>query len=616
MSSVIVCGDIGAVDPEKFRALGLSVSEIGRYFVAVRPSGSIQVFETDDVLVAVSGVVYLPPDRDYGFNQQAAYLHDEFCARGHQGAAAIFGHYFACALDKKEQALYCFGDPMGGRRVFFKQTDAGAVCASKLKVFKDAGLSEGKANVPYRGFALVYGYYPKTETIYADVKRAEKTEIAAFGRHDRPFAFMKRPTPPAFVRAKDELERGQVISELHDRLIRVVEASLRGVDSVAVMLGGFDSALVAALAVRAGKKVKAYTFQYADAGFNQKNVDSVVDALGIEHTWVEVNARTIEKGLAEFSDCFDRPTNWPNYVIQTKLLCEVAKQDGAQVGLTGDGCDEIFLGYPGIYRGAKFFGGERQLPGWFVESSKLLIGRKFLEKRLGHVHRLVLRVISNMGMEQRARLYLIFRIMDETTISHLYGLPSRELATQIRDVIDQVVSEMPDLPPTILAYEGRDHIVPNRMKLTGAMDATGLPLFSPYLHPDVRSYVRSLPESMLRPGGEAKRTTLGKDILLEMADSKGLLPHNVIYQPKHAAVDGPLDRWYEQEISATLTRLISSVEEVADADFLKALIREKPIDVFYRQNYSVDNITCHAASMLATSGAFFAPKAEAALPLR
>src|SRR5262245_26912935 len=301
MNSVIVCGDANAMDLDRARALGLSVSLFGSHFVAIRKSDSIQICETEDAFIAVSGVVYLPPDKEYGFDQQALYLHDQFLAKGYKGVAACFGHYFVCLIDKRDFSLYCFGDPMGGRRVLYMKRAAGTVCASKLKIFRDVGLSAGQANIPYRGFALVYGYYPHAETIYADVKMAAKTEIVVFQANDASPMFVKRPVPSAFVRTNDKLERGEVIAELHRRLTRVVDTSLRGVDSVAVMLGGFDSALVAALAVRAGKRVRAYTFQYADSGFNQKNVDSVVDALGIEHTWVEVNAQTIERGLAEYS---------------------------------------------------------------------------------------------------------------------------------------------------------------------------------------------------------------------------------------------------------------------------------------------------------------------------
>lgn len=606
MTATVICGVNSPVDQARFEREGFEFKSFGKVFVAIRHALSIQVYEDERVLAVTSGVVYLPSGFSGGFKDQARYLADEYLSGGWAKAAACYGHYFACIVDKSTGALHSFGDPMGGRRVFYKQSGESIVLSSKLRMLKDIGISSGKPNSEYQPFALVYGYYPFEQTIYEDIKRASKDNVITVSGSK--FELLERPVAPAVARSAAKLERSAVIDELHDRLIEVVNASLRGVDRVAVLLGGFDSALVAALAAKAGKSVKAYTFQYSDSEFNQKNIDSVVNVLGIDHQWVEVNSGVIERGLRDFSSYFDRPTNWPNYVIQTKLLCDVAVADGAEVGLTGDGCDEIFLGYPGIYRGAKFFGGERTLPSWLVTMGKRVIGQKFLEARLGHVHRLVLRVISNMGFDQRTRLYLIFRIMDESTISHLYGTPTAELESKVKKVVSEVAASLPELPPTILAYEGRDHIVPNRLKLSGSMDGTGLPLLSPYLHPHVRSYVKALPEEMLRPTGEAKRTTLGKDILLEMAAKKKLLPHEVIYQPKHAAVDGPLDRWYEQNLPDTLRKLIGSSAAVKDKRFLDALLKEKPVDVYYRRNHSVDSITCHAASLLATSGAFFANK--------
>lgn len=362
---------------------------------------------------------------------------------------------------------------------------------------------------------------------------------------------------------------------------------------------------MASLAKKVGREVKGYTFQYQSGEHNQKNVSEVVASVGMDHEWVDIDSNVIKSGLLEYSNIFDRPTNWPNYVIQTNYLLRRISEDDYKICLTGDGCDEAFLGYPGIYRGAKLFSKEMPNIGWLLKLLRSITEIEYAERKLGHVYRLVRRIIVNLTLEKKVRLYFMFRIMDETTINSLFGAGIKPTRERVMRIVSELSSEVDRHTDTIVAYEGRENIIPNRLKISGAMDASDVKIYSPFMHPDVRSYVRTIPEKLLRPGSEAKRDSLGKKILLDMAVEKGLLPYKVVYQPKHAAVDGPLDMWYDREIRDTLKDLISGVGDVRSESFLDDMISEKAIEIFYKKKFSVDSISGHAVSLLATYGSYF-----------
>jgi len=55
---------------------------------------------------------------------------------------------------------------------------------------------------------------------------------------------------------------------LYDVLLGCMEDQLASTAEVGVLLGGFDSALVASLLCRLGKRVHTYSFRYADAQYN------------------------------------------------------------------------------------------------------------------------------------------------------------------------------------------------------------------------------------------------------------------------------------------------------------------------------------------------------------
>lgn len=585
---------------ERTPTSGDTVFESAQFHLEAKTSGSVTVTDRETVIVAVSGVVY-GERGEQRVRTPAERIADAFVAGGLVAAAALEGHFAVLLVDKTNDVAHAFGDNRGGRRVFYAGDANGAVVSTKLTSTAAALTTHPGPDTEVRDFHLVYGYAPFDHTAYEGVRRLPATSTMSLS--SLAITVEDRPTPQIPERNAREDKQGAK-AELATRLVEATESIVQGHDRVGVFLGGFDSALVASLAKRAGKEVVAFTFSYADAGFNQKNVDSVVNALGIEHHWVPITSKTIGDGLSNFAERFDRPTNWPNYVIQTAALAEVAREKGVSVLLTGDGCDEIFLGYPGIYRGSKFFGGDKVSSNFESNLAHALFTHPFLEKKLGHVYRLIHRIIRNRALPPRTRLYLMFRLMDESTVSHLFGQPRKAIEEHVQDIISEVEHVIPDVSPTVLAYEGRDHIVPNRLKISGVMDTSGLPVYTPYMHPDVRDYVRALPEELLRPDGEAKRTTIGKDILLQMADEQGFLPHEVIYQPKHAAVDGPLDRWYAEDLRMVIKDLIRGVAPVTDEKALDALLDEKWIEKFYRKNFSVDSITSHAASLLATYGSF------------
>jgi len=562
-------------------------------------SRNLSVYEDDNVFLALTGIVYRDVS-DECKKTDAEYVYLDFV----NSNSAAYGHYVIICYDKNLQTTTSFGDRKSGRKVFYFQEQGYCGVSSKLKIIVDKGLVGRERNNDFEKFALIYGYFPGENTIYKGIQRTRKNELVDVSScHSLSVSELLTPPPKYLDTTVGELS--QVKDKLYESLLRVTEESLMGSDSVAVLLGGFDSALMASLAVRLGKRVKGYTFKYASAEHNQKNVDSVIEALGIEHEWVEIDSDVIKSGYENYSDYFDRPTNWPNYVMQTNYLTSKIVRDGFTKCITGDGCDEIFLGYPGIYRGAKVFSREYRGLGGVIKSLKRILESSYLERKLGHVYRLAHRLLSNLSIDRVSRLYYMFRILDESTLKSLFSWDKKSVRAQVASVMDSYRAELGKFSDTILAYEGRENIIPNRLKITGAMDAYDVSIYSPFMHPEVRDYVRAIPESMLRPSGEGKRDSLGKYVLLEMAVEKDLLPANVVYQPKHAAVDGPLDRWYDEEIRSTLTGLISNIDHVGSSRFLNSLLEEKAIEKLYKKHLSVDSISSHAASLLSTYGSFF-----------
>jgi len=456
-------------------------------------------------------------------------------------------------------------------------------------------------------FFLVHGFYPFGRTPYAGIRALAPGAVLEW-REGRREARQLPPGEPwpgvadavAALRTEDE-----AVEALYEAMVRATREQLPSrPERVAVLLGGFDSALVASLIRHLGHEVETYSFHYENAGYNQPHTDTLARHLGTRHHWVQIDRQMVEKGLREFSRTFNQPTNWPNYVIQTARICERIRADGIRHCYSGDGCDAVFLGYPGTYLRARVFDALPRVPASLHRLLVSVAARPLVERTLGHPYRVALSMLRGLGRSHPARGYLSFRIMDEVTLRQL----RREAPPQAEKSIDQLVAELSSpfasLPTLRLAYQGKAAVSPNRNKLIGSSDLSGLTILAPYMHAGLKKFALSLPEDLLRPSDKTRSSVTGKYILMKMAERKGLLPASVIYQPKMAAVDGPIDEWYAGPLRSTLMELMRGLPFDFDADYVDRLLDLKASETVFKRYVMTDKVISHAASLLATYAAF------------
>ena len=145
---------------------------------------------------------------------------------------------------------------------------------------------------------------------------------------------------------------------------------------------------------------------------------------------------------------------------------------------------------------------------------------------------------------------------------------------------------------------------PNKNKMVGGADQTGISVSAPYLHPTLKAFALSIPEELSRPGGDVPAKAAGKQILMKMADATGLLPPEVIYQKKVAAVDAPIDEWYEGPLRPVLDESFAGLPFDIDPAFASSLANRTLPERFFTRFIAADAVVSHAASLLATYGRY------------
>lgn len=140
-----------------------------------------------------------------------------------------------------------------------------------------------------------------------------------------------------FFEAKSDLKK-LLIDSVNIRMIADVPVGV-------FLSGGIDSSLVAAIAQsNSSNKINTFCINFPNAIFDEsKYAESIANYLGTNHKTIECGPNDLISLLENFSLYFDEPFG-DSSAIPSMLLSMYAKKD-ITVALSGDGGDELFMGY-------------------------------------------------------------------------------------------------------------------------------------------------------------------------------------------------------------------------------------------------------------------------------
>ena len=113
-----------------------------------------------------------------------------------------------------------------------------------------------------------------------------------------------------------------------------------------LLSGGIDSATINAYALKAGKKLQSYTLGYDTYNkYDERDkARETAEFLGIENKEIIISQNDFLTASEKVLDIMDEPLNDPA-AVPLYILFENIAQDGYKVVLSGEGSDELFLGY-------------------------------------------------------------------------------------------------------------------------------------------------------------------------------------------------------------------------------------------------------------------------------
>ena len=263
---------------------------------------------------------------------------------------------FAFALwDNQEKSLILARDRIGEKPLYYGWQNDVFLFGSELKALRAHPEFEGEMDWNAAGTFLRLNYIPAPSTIYKGIhKLVPGTFLCLTQAHVRQRIL---PSPKAYWSLGDVALNGlekpftgsfeEAVDELETLVRRSVQLqSVADVPVGALLSGGIDSSTVVAMMKSATtSKVTTFSIGMPDARMDEsQHAAAVARHLDTHHVEHIIRPQEALDLIPRLSEIWDEPFA-DSSQIPTYLVSRLARQQ-VTVALSGEGGDELFLGYP------------------------------------------------------------------------------------------------------------------------------------------------------------------------------------------------------------------------------------------------------------------------------
>ncbi len=272
------------------------------------------------------------------------------------------GMFAFCIYDMKKELYFCSRDRYGKKPFFYYFKDNKFIFSSSIKSILN--LLDYKPNLnkvalsKYMQYFVSYG----EETFYQGIFKLEASTYMVY-EPKKAYELQKKKYYKinTYKSIKDEK---LALNDIEELLIKSVEYRLNSDVEVASLLsGGIDSSLLSALYTKiSGKKINTFSIGY-DEYKNYCELDFAkitANHIGSNHTAIEINHKEYIKHFEQTLDMLEEP-HGDSAAIPLNILTKHIHKLNIKTVLSGEGSDEIFLGYESYAKFLKYYEFEKTL---------------------------------------------------------------------------------------------------------------------------------------------------------------------------------------------------------------------------------------------------------------
>jgi len=449
---------------------------------------------------------------------------------------------FALAIyDHRERTVLLARDGLGVKPLYWAQTKSHFAFASEIKALLEVPDLDRSLDLQAVSQYLTYLYSPGQRTLFESVRKFPPGHAAriADGRKVREWCFYELPYGQEISPFTVPGASAELIHHLDTAIGRqmVSDAPLG-----AFLSGGLDSSAICALAQRrlGSRRLDCFTIEVrSPKGGGEGFVDDLpyarlaAKALGVNLHVAELDLDklvNLEKMVWHLDEPQADPAALCNFYI-----CQLARQQGVKVMLSGAGADDILTGYR-RHQALEIERHWQWLPA-FVRRS--LAGLSGYAPQATSWGRRTHKAFRQAALSPQERMVGYFQWLEQ---DRLQGLWSREVkaAGILPDPGAPLTEALRDLPEgmpglnQMLSLE-RFFLTDHNLNYTDKMSmAAGVEVRVPFLDPDLIDFATRLPVGFKQHGQTSK--------WIFRKSMEGILPEEIIYRPK-SGFGIPLRGW-------------------------------------------------------------------------
>lgn len=448
------------------------------------------------------------------------------------------GMFSICIYDKIEDKLYLIRDRVGIKPLYYFFNEKELIFASELKAINQI-LKNKKINYESVSAYLHLGYIPSSYTIYENIFKVKPGSYIEFSNNkiiEKSYWDIKDKIHPNtfkdFNSSKHKL-KSLIQSSVKKRLISDVPIGT-------FLSGGTDSSLISAIAQEInGSPINTFSVGFEDAKYNESHhAKKVAKYIGTNHKEFilkEIDAMT---ELESIMENFDEPFA-DSSALPTLLVSKMAKKH-VSVCLSGDGGDELFMGY-GSYNWANRF------------------SNPFIWRSRRHISWL----LSQSNNERKKRASLVFNSPSKNWKSHIFSQEQCFFCEkEINSLIDKskfpIIDEINKIKPLNRKlnnsekqafFDLKNYLVDDLLvKVDRSSMYASLEARVPILDHNIIEYAVNIDRKLKSNKGVQKHIL--KEILYDY------IPKEIMDRPKWG-FSIPLDNWLKKDLNYLIIQFLS-----------------------------------------------------------
>jgi asparagine synthase (glutamine-hydrolysing) len=475
---------------------------------------------------------------------------------------------FAFAIwDRRRRRLLLARDRLGIKPLYYAVTDRELLFGSEIKAVLASDGVRAALNQEVLPELLATRYVAGEDTLFEGIKALPPGHTLSWSLEEGLAKRRYWSLPGALREAAGPLN--DHAAELRKRLEGVVRSHLMSDVPLGLFLsGGIDSTGIAALmAPMVREPIRTFAVGYSEPEANETEYARLAArAVGAQHHEVLVTAEEFFQELPRLIWHEDKPIAFPSSV-SLYLVSRLAR-DHVKVVLTGEGADELFLGYNryrvtawnqrlgGAYSALTPPALRRQVAGWSTRLPRRV--RRYAE-----------RSFLAMPLGLRSLFHENFSVFSRPLLGQLLRDPAHREA----DPYAKHMSLSAEAPGGVLDQMSRSdlqtYLVELLMKQDRMSMAASIESRVPFLDHELVEHAVALPERLKVHGWSTKL------VLRKALD--GRIPDEIMRRKK-MGFPAPISRWLRGPFRSTTEELVAGPRALDrrwfEPDLLKRLVRE------------------------------------------